>query len=105
MAMARTAARREGRRHGTSLAFGLVAAVALGLGVGMLVPQRDGLPAGPTEVSAYTVRPGDTLWGYAERITPAGHDVSRTVQELVDLNHLRGPELNAGKRILVQVRG
>lgn len=58
---------------------------------------------GATSVSVYTVRPGDTLWGYASTITPEGGDVSETVQELKALNNLSSSSLQIGQRIVVPV--
>lgn len=46
---------------------------------------------------------GDTLWSYASAITPAGHDVSETVDELIALNNLESGSLQAGQRIIVPV--
>jgi LysM repeat protein len=47
------------------------------------------------------VRPGDNLWNYASTITPAGQDVSQTVNELLDLNNLDSTVLVPGQRLLV----
>lgn len=58
---------------------------------------------GATQVTSYIVRPGDTLWSYASAITPAGHDVSETVDELIALNNLESGSLQAGQRIIVPV--
>nr|WP_236029245.1 LysM peptidoglycan-binding domain-containing protein [Bifidobacterium miconisargentati] len=52
-------------------------------------------------VTSYIVRPGDTLWLYASRITPAGQDVSQTVDRLMALNGLESSSLRAGQRIIV----
>lgn len=46
---------------------------------------------------------GATLWSYASAITPAGHDVSETVDELIALNNLESGSLQAGQRIIVPV--
>ena len=56
---------------------------------------------GAVEVVNYTVRPGDTLWSYARQITPAGGDVSLSVDTLMSLNDLNTPELHPGQNILV----
>ncbi|PJM76353.1 peptidoglycan-binding protein LysM [Bifidobacterium simiarum] len=60
--------------------------------------------SGPTAVTSYVVRPGDTLWSYAMTITPKGGDVSATVEELRDLNHLDSYALQTGQRLVVPVR-
>ena len=59
---------------------------------------------GATAVSSYTVRPGDTLWSYASRITPAYGDVWETVAVLEELNDLPSSELSVGQRLIVPVR-
>ena len=59
---------------------------------------------GATAVSSYTVRPGDTLWSYASRITPADGDVWETVAVLEELNDLPSSELAVGQRLIVPVR-
>ena len=61
--------------------------------VGALTVQRAQSDTGATQVTSYIVRPGDTLWSYASAITPAGHDVSETVDELIALNNLESGSL------------
>ena len=56
---------------------------------------------GAMEVVNYTVRPGDTLWSYANQITPAGGDVSESVDTLMDLNDLDTPQLHPGQNLIV----
>jgi len=80
--------------------------VALALawcGFGALTAQRAQSDTGATQMTSYIVRPGDTLWSYASAITPAGHDVSETVDELIALNNLESGSLQAGQRIIVPV--
>ncbi|OZG57803.1 peptidoglycan-binding LysM domain [Bifidobacterium tissieri] len=67
-------------------------------------PSNADSNAEPMEVTSYTVAPGDTLWSYAERITPRGGDVSETVDELKRINHLDTSSLRVGQRIVVPVR-
>ncbi|NEG88966.1 LysM peptidoglycan-binding domain-containing protein [Bifidobacterium aerophilum] len=68
-----------------------------------IVPGRADSASAPTEVTSYTVRPGDTLWSYAEMITPAGGDVSRSVALLQSMNDLDSSTLEVGQRIIVPV--
>lgn len=49
----------------------------------------------------YRVEAGDTLWEIAEPYTAAGGDVRETVDQLIALNQLDGPDLRAGQTILV----
>ncbi|MBW3087763.1 LysM peptidoglycan-binding domain-containing protein [Bifidobacterium sp. 82T24] len=68
----------------------------------MLVPaQRADSDPGPQEVVSYVVAPGDTLWSYAEEITPPGGDVNDTIDELKAMNHMRTSSLRVGDRIVV----
>lgn len=78
----------------------LVAVVAVVCGV-VLSPQRADSDSGPQEVVSYVVAPGDTLWSYAEAITPPGGDVNDAVDELREMNHLRTTKLQTGQRIVV----
>ncbi|WP_239512368.1 LysM peptidoglycan-binding domain-containing protein [Bifidobacterium aerophilum] len=94
-------------RHGMSvaekaLAMLLCAMMAWTL-CSWIVPGRADSASAPTEVTSYTVRPGDTLWSYAEMITPAGGDVSRSVALLQSMNDLDSSTLEVGQRIIVPV--
>ena len=82
----------------------LLAAMLAWGGMSMLAPTSAHSENGVTSVSSYIVRPGDTLWSYAASITPAGGDVSNTVDELIDLNNLESGALQAGQRIIVPQR-
>nr|WP_226836172.1 LysM peptidoglycan-binding domain-containing protein [Bifidobacterium leontopitheci] len=70
---------------------------------GVMLPHPAQSVADPQLVTSYTVQPGDTLWSYAESITPDGGDVRDTVSRLVQLNHLDDDSLETGQRLLVPV--
>lgn len=72
---------------------------------GLMMPARAQSDPGATPVVVYTVQPGDTLWGYAARITPDGGNVADTVDELVRLNNLDSVSLRAGQRLIRSRRG
>ena len=82
---------------------GKVMAVVLAAwgGFAMLTAEPARSDTGATQVISYIVRPGDTLWSYASSITPAGQDVSETVDELISLNNLESGALRAGQRLIV----
>ena len=82
------------------LVVAVISAVAWA-GLSMFAPSRADSATLPGEVMSYTVKPGDTLWSYAESITPRGGDVSQTVDELMNLNNLDSSALTAGQRIIV----
>lgn len=88
--------------HVFVVALLLVAVVAACIGVG--APVRAVSASTPQEVSSYTVQPGQSLWTYAEMITPAGGDVSASVDELMRLNGMSGTQVQAGQRIIVPER-
>lgn len=98
-AVRRTNAVRSDRR-GKVMAVVLAAALAWG-GLAMLTAEPARSDTGATQVISYIVRPGDTLWSYASSITPAGQDVSETVDELISLNNLESGALRAGQRLIV----
>ena len=98
-AVRRTNAVRSDRR-GKVMAVVLAAALAWG-GFAMLTSEPARSDTGATQVISYIVRPGDTLWSYASSITPAGQDVSETVDELISLNNLESGALRAGQRLIV----
>lgn len=79
----------------------LAASMALWIGFAVLGGEPAQSVSGPAAVSSYTVRPGDTMWSYAASITPTGGDVSRTVDELLELNNLSDPALEVGQRLIV----
>ncbi|MCZ4466731.1 LysM peptidoglycan-binding domain-containing protein [Bifidobacterium breve] len=98
-AVRRTNAVRSDRR-GKVMAVVLAAALAW-VGFAMLTAEPARSDTGATQVISYIVRPGDTLWSYASSITPAGQDVSETVDELISLNNLESGALRAGQRLIV----
>ena len=98
-AVRRTNAVRSDRR-GKVMAVVLAAALAWG-GFAMVRAEPGRSDTGATQVISYIVRPGDTLWSYASSITPAGQDVSETVDELISLNNLESGALRAGQRLIV----
>ena len=86
------------RRNARGKIIAVMVALALAwCGFGALTVQRAQSDTGATQVTGYIVRPGDTLWSYASAITPAGHDVSETVDELIALNNLESGSLQAGQ--------
>jgi Tfp pilus assembly protein FimV len=73
------------------------------LTLGVLSAGRQALSAAtgndrPATVQV-TVRPGDTLWSIADRITPKGQDVRITVAQIRSLNGLRDGTVRAGSRL------
>lgn len=89
---------RGGRGVALLLSF-VLSLVGAGIGTAQMAQSQ----SGPVEVTSYIVKPGDTLWSYASRITPPGEDVSQTVDELISLNHLDSGSLRVGQRIVVPV--
>ena len=84
------------RRNVRGKIIAVMVALALAwCGFGALTAQRAQSDTGATQVTSYIVRPG--------AITPAGHDVSETVDELIALNNLESGSLQAGQRIIVPV--
>ncbi len=79
----------------------VMCAVCTCVGLGILFPQVARSDMGDIALTSYTVRSGDTLWGYASRITPVGEDVSETVALLMELNDLDSASLQAGQRLVV----
>ncbi|NMM97761.1 LysM peptidoglycan-binding domain-containing protein [Bifidobacterium olomucense] len=94
------AGRSRSKHAGVLIVMLLVALYGMGLGA-MLGQQDDHV--GTAQVTSHIVQPGETLWGYATRITPAGQDVSETVDELMALNDLDSGELRVGQHIVVPV--
>jgi nucleoid-associated protein YgaU len=76
------------------LAAGVAAAVAAGtLLIGGSAPaSRPGAP------NAVIIRPGQTVWGIAERYAPEGVDIRAYIDAVTALNRLAG-SLEAGDRL------
>ena len=78
-----------------------VLAIVVVICIGVFGATRTPTVPESTEVVSYIVQPGDTLWEYAEQITPQGGDVRDTVDELIALNNLDSSVLQAGQRLFV----
>lgn len=50
-----------------------------------------------------TVKPGETLWSIASNLSGSG-DRRDLVDELIKVNHLKSPELEAGQKIYIPTR-
>ena len=57
----------------------------------------------PTPYVKVSVKPGDTLWSIAESIAPSG-DRRSLVADIVEINRLTTPELQAGQKIYIPTR-
>ncbi|KFI97883.1 peptidoglycan-binding protein [Bifidobacterium stellenboschense] len=80
----------------------VMAMVAVWVVVGVFSSPKQATGAStPVEVTSYTVQPGQSLWTYAEMITPEGGDVSASVDELKRLNGMDGTQVRVGQRIIV----
>lgn len=58
----------------------------------------------PSTIETYVVQPGESLWGYAQRFTPRGGDVYRTLDSLISLNHVTNGQIQAGQVLRVAVQ-
>jgi len=94
--VSRTRVRR--RRTTLVVCLVLVGAAWAGPAVRALTPDQ---PA-PVNRSAYVVRPGDTLWSIARRVSPSG-DPRPVVDELAAANRLDGVGLVPGQSLVVPV--
>lgn len=59
------------------------------------LPSGHGVVVQPGQI---VVQPGETLWGIASRVAP-NTDPRVTVQRIIDLNDLPGPDLQAGQAL------
>lgn len=57
----------------------------------------------PTPYIKVSVKPGETLWSIADSINPSG-DRRSLVADIVEINHLKSPELQAGQKIYIPTR-
>lgn len=82
------------------LVLAAVALAVLGGGFGLGQAAADGPPAA-IEVAAYTVVPGDTLWGIAAGVAAPGQDVRDVIATIQDLNNLDDSAIAAGAQLLL----
>ena len=75
----------------------LIAAPTIGLG-GQAFASA---PSRPLAVQERTVAAGDTLWGFARQIAGPGEDVRDVVAQLLTINGMESPALQAGQIILL----
>jgi hypothetical protein len=80
------------------MAAGLCAGVATGrAGAG----PESGAPDGRATSDIYVVRPGDTVWEIARRLTGDEGDPRPVVARIIDLNHLTHAEVLPGQELLI----
>jgi LysM repeat protein len=81
-----------------------LALVAASTGVlGLAQPQAFAIGRGDGPVTQrITVRPGETLWGIAERVAPDA-DPRSTIARLESMNHLASSTVPAGSVLVVPV--
>lgn len=91
-------------RRGRLVVFAFALLVVLGtavfLGATSMATEEPGTPAPSVMV---TVEPGDTLWGIASELTPAGDDVRDMVGVIARLNALDSMVVDSGQRLRVPV--
>lgn len=115
----RTTPRRPAPRHpgaqrsGSASSAGLrltrrgrlvVTALALALAAGFTFSAQNANAGGgqqATEVVAYTVGAGDTLWGIAGTIAEPGQDRRDVVDRIIAINGLAGGDLTAGQQLII----
>jgi LysM repeat protein len=79
----------------------LMLATVILVGWKFTAPHVANSAEGDANLVGYTVRPGDTLWSYATKITPADKNVGDTVDQLMELNQLDSAQLQPGQRLVV----
>ena len=89
---ARLSARRRmlARRRRTLAAAALILVAAAAVSAFTARPAPVPAPA-PQVPRTLVIRPGDSLWGVAERFTPPGADLRAYVDSLIAVNRLGGP--------------
>lgn len=95
----REARRRQIAFHRFVVALMLVMVILVGWKIA--APHAANSVEGDANLVGYTVRPGDTLWSYAAKITPADKNVGDTVDRLMELNQLDSAQLQPGQRLVV----
>ncbi|MDF7664676.1 LysM peptidoglycan-binding domain-containing protein [Bifidobacterium sp. ESL0745] len=99
-AKVRNAANRRRIVHNRVIAA-LVVAFMILAGWQVIAPHMANSATSDANVASYTVRPGDTLWSYAQQITPKSKNVGDTVTKIMDLNQLDSDQLHPGQQIVV----
>ncbi|OTA25909.1 hypothetical protein B9G54_06500 [Alloscardovia macacae] len=77
-----------------------LAVVVLVCAVAFMLPQA-AADNGEDELVRYTVQPQETLWSYAQQVTPEGADVYATMKRIKRINHLSSDQLVVGQTLLV----
>ncbi|MGO1318446.1 MAG: LysM peptidoglycan-binding domain-containing protein [Cellulomonadaceae bacterium] len=91
---------RRGRAVVAVLAL-LAAVLVAVLAPGVVQRATADSPSAPVAVEIYTVAAGDTLWGVAAGVTPAGGDVRDAIDDILELNGLASVELEAGQQLML----
>ncbi len=94
----------QATRRGT-LVLALVLVVVIVVAVAVIAPSGFASSTeAPQQVEVRQVEPGDTLWQFAEEITPPGGDVRDSVSELEKLNDMDSAALYPGQRLVIPIR-
>lgn len=73
-------------------------------GVAALAHATPSQPGPSPQLVRYQAHPGDSLWSLAERSTPAGGDVTATLETIRQINHLTSLSLQVGQVVRVPKR-
>ena len=95
-------------RRGRLVVVALLLGATTGLGLGLPVVATTQATAasergGGAVAERVTVRPGETLWGIAERVRPDA-DPRATIARIRDMNGLTSSAAQAGQVLLVPAR-